>query len=295
MKSISLVLTLLFSSTLAAPLESTYSALSAREEAGLFDDLIGGTLGGQSEQPSRLTQRDEAPLGALLGNPGGLTGGLTGGSSAGLGGLTGGLTGLTGGLTGRSAGLGGLQALTGAPRAPINTRALISTSERKLSSMASSAPLGGLTGGIGGVSKGPGGLTGGAAVKKREEAVLGDLLGGLPLGNLLGGLGLKKRDGQGLSEREEAILGGLLGSLGGLTGGLTGGLAKRDTEGGVLGTVSKLVDNISVDIPELKAPGKKLSEAIADIEKVAQEKASEGSDAAKDAEDAVSKDTPTLA
>ncbi|KAM0437565.1 hypothetical protein ACHAPT_001929 [Fusarium lateritium] len=180
MKSISLVLTLLLSSVLAAPFDSTYSSLSAREQAGFFNDLKGGSLGPRANDDALvaratadldeflaslgghkkrdgegLSKREEALLGELLGLVGGLTGGLTGGASgsAGVGGLTKGLTGtlgktvgdLTGGVTG-SAGVGGLtKDLTG--------------------------KLGGLTGGVdapgavGGLTKGLtgklGGLTGG--------------------------------------------------------------------------------------------------------------------------------------
>ncbi|RSL61812.1 hypothetical protein CEP53_004999 [Fusarium sp. AF-6] len=247
MKSISFVLTFLLSSVLAAPFESTYSSLSAREEAGLFDDLKGGSLGprasndalvaratddldeliaslgGQGKRDiEALSKREEALLGELLGS---LLGGLTGGSG-GVGDLTKGVTdavgGVTGGLTGSAGGL---------------TKEL-------------TEKLGGVTGSAGGLPKDLteklSGLAGGKSgedgadkknesdKQKREEALLGDLLGSL-LGGLTGGSG-----GVGdLTKELTEKLGGVTGSagglpkdltekLGGLTGGVTGGKSGED-------------------------------------------------------------------
>ncbi|KAI8724941.1 hypothetical protein NCS52_00063900 [Fusarium sp. LHS14.1] len=217
MKSISFVLTLLLSSTLAAPFESTYSSLSAREEAGLFDDLKGGSLGPRASDDTvaRATddldkflaslggkgdvkvpsKREEALLG-LDGLPsilGGLTGGVTGGTGA-VGGAAKGATDAVGGVTGDL------------------------TKELK-------EKLGDVTGSAGGLTKDVtdklDGLTGkGSDKQKREEALLGldgllGLISGLT-GDLTGGAGGSGAVGEltkGLTDK----LGDVTGSAGGLT------------------------------------------------------------------------------
>ncbi|KAM6538858.1 hypothetical protein FALCPG4_000709 [Fusarium falciforme] len=243
MKSISFVLTLLLSSALAAPFESTYSSLSAREEAGLFDDLKGGSLGprasddtlvaratadldkflaslgGQEKRDGEApSKREEALLGGLLD---GLLGGLTGGSG-GIGGAAKGATDTVGSLTG-----GLTKDLTDKLDGPTGSAGGLTKGLTD--------KLDGITGGLtGGKSGEDGADKKGSDKKKREEALLGDLLKTLEglTGGLTGGSG---------------GVGGLTKGLTDTVGGATGGLTKDLTEklGGVTGSAGSLSKDLT--------------------------------------------------